>query len=85
MSSDLKRKLSSRKFWAMVTAFIVGLLTAFNVDENTKVQITALIGSFSAIVIYIYGESKVDVANASSSTTSEIKNTIIKDDKMGDK
>ena len=53
-------KLSSRKFWALVAALAVSILTMFNCDENTGVQITSLITTFGSVVAYIIGESVID-------------------------
>ena len=38
-----KQKLSSRKFWAAVAGFVTAILVAFNVENGTVEQITAII------------------------------------------
>lgn len=56
----LKRKLASRKFWTMIVGLVSSILVIFNVDHNTTAQITAIITSFSSVVIYILAEAYVD-------------------------
>ena len=58
--SDLLSKFSSRKFWALLAALVVAIVSMFNCDENTAVQITSLLTTFGAVVAYILGEATVD-------------------------
>ncbi|AET58778.1 hypothetical protein HPL003_10085 [Paenibacillus terrae HPL-003] len=51
--TDWKRKLSSRKFWALLAALITSLLTAFGANNDTVIQVTGVIGAFGAVVAYI--------------------------------
>lgn len=60
----LLNKLASRKFWALLAGLIGAILISFNVDENSIAQITAIIGGFSSIVVYVLGESLIDQARA---------------------
>lgn len=53
-------KLTSRKFWAALTAVVLSLLAFFNVPEMTQTQITALLAAVGTLVAYIFGESYVD-------------------------
>jgi len=55
-----KQKLTSRKFWVTVTAFIAGLLVFFGKTQSEAEGITALIMSGAAVVAYIIGEGLVD-------------------------
>jgi hypothetical protein len=57
---DWKRKLSSRKFWSLVIALVGSILVAFNVPEGSIECITAIIGGFAAIIVYILAEAHVD-------------------------
>lgn len=59
---DWKRKLSSRKFWALLGALVVAVLVAFNVPGGSVEQISAIIGAFGTVIAYILGESSVDAA-----------------------
>lgn len=57
---DWKAKLSSRKFWSLLIALIVAVLAFMNVPEGTIGQVTAIIGAFASIVIYILAEAWID-------------------------
>lgn len=57
---DWKRKLTSRKFWMALAAFVTPLLLAFGVAENTVTQVTALIMAGADVVAYILAEGLVD-------------------------
>lgn len=56
----LMEKLGSRKFWALLASLVVSVLTMFNCDENTVLQVTSLLTTFGSVVAYIIGESVVD-------------------------
>lgn len=60
MKINWKTKLSSRKFWAALTAVVISLLAFFNVPEMTQTQITALLAAVGTLVAYIFGESYID-------------------------
>lgn len=66
---NISQKLTSRKFWMAVAAFVVGVLALFNVDANTTQQISGVIMSLGAVIAYIVGEGLVDAASASTSST----------------
>lgn len=55
-----KRKLSSRKFWALLAGFISSLLVAFNVSDGSITQVTAVITAFGSIAVYILAEASID-------------------------
>ena len=60
MSIDWKRKLTSRKFWVAVVAFITPLMLAFGVAEDSVTQIVAIIMAGADVVAYIVAEGMVD-------------------------
>lgn len=60
MSDDLKRKLTSRKFWLAVCSFIAPLVVVLTGDKNAATNMTALIMSGASIIAYILGEGLVD-------------------------
>ena len=60
---DWKRKLTSRKFWLAVVAFVTGLMVTFKVDAETVEAVGGLIMSGAAVVAYIIGEGLADAAN----------------------
>ena len=43
MKIDWKKKLSSRKFWAMLAALVLSILTAFGVPSLTAEQVVVII------------------------------------------
>ena len=71
MKIDWVRKLTSRKFWAAIAAFVAGLIAAFGGGEEVVVTVTGIIMSGAAMVAYIIGEGLTDAANAVSYTTTE--------------
>ena len=58
--ADWKRKLTSRKFWMAVVAFVTPLLLAFGVAENDAAQVTAIIMAGADVMAYILAEGMVD-------------------------
>ena len=60
MNENIKRKLTSRKFWIAVAGFITAILAACNVDEGSVAQVTAIIMAFADIIVYVFAESYVD-------------------------
>ncbi len=73
MSEDLKRKLTSRKFWVALAGFVTGLIVAFGGTEATAAQVTALIMSGASVVAYIIGEGLIDAASIEKPTATEDK------------
>lgn len=59
---DWKRKLTSRKFWMAIVAFVTPLMLAFGVSENDAAQIVAIIMAGADVVAYIIAEGMVDAA-----------------------
>lgn len=59
---DWKRKLTSRKFWMALVAFITPLLLAFGVAENDVSQVVAIIMAGADVVAYIIAEGLVDAS-----------------------
>jgi membrane protease YdiL (CAAX protease family) len=66
-----KRKLSSRKFWALLAALITSLLTALGASNDTVIQVTGVIGAFGAVIAYILAEAYVDGKSAEATLTDE--------------
>ena len=69
MSDEMKRKLTSRKFWLAVCSFVAPLVVVFTGDKNAATNMTALIMSGASIIAYILGEGFVD-----SSSLNDCKN-----------
>ncbi|MDF2545820.1 MAG: uncharacterized protein K0R93_718 [Anaerosolibacter sp.] len=57
---DWMRKLSSRKFWSLLMALIAAGLVLVKVEATVISQVSAVIGAFSSVVIYILAEANVD-------------------------
>ncbi|MPN47855.1 hypothetical protein SDC9_195459 [bioreactor metagenome] len=57
-----KRKLSSRKFWALLAALVTASLTGIATDSQIA-HIIAIITSIGACVAYMFAEAKVDAAS----------------------
>ena len=60
---DWKRKLTSRKLWLSVAAFVAMLLVFCNVDKGTAEQVTALIMAGATVIGYVIGEGLADAGN----------------------
>lgn len=58
--NDIVRKLTSRKFWIAVAAFVTGILKFNGASEDTIAQIGGLILAGAAVVAYIIGEGLAD-------------------------
>lgn len=63
---DWKRKLTSRKLWLAVAAFISGLILAFGGSEGQANMIAGVILQGAAVIGYILGEGLVDAGNKES-------------------
>ena len=61
---DIIRKLTSRKFWAAVVAFITPLMLAFGVAESEAAQVSAIIMAGADVIAYLLAEGMVDAASA---------------------
>ena len=59
---DWRKKLTSRKFWMAIVAFVTPLLLAFGISESEVAQIVAIIMAGADVVAYIIAEGLVDAA-----------------------
>ena len=57
---DWKKKLTSRKFWLAIVAFVTPLLLAFGISESEVAQIVAIIMAGADVIAYIIAEGLVD-------------------------
>lgn len=60
MKSDWKSKLSSRKLWVAVGAWITSLLTAFNVSESVIARVAIIVSGIGALAVYMLAEAYID-------------------------
>ena len=61
---DIIRKLTSRKFWLAVAAFVASVIVAFNGDAETAETVTGLIMSGATVLGYLLAEGLSDAAGA---------------------
>lgn len=60
---DWKRKLTSRKLWLSIAAFVSMIIIALNGDENSAQQVSALIMAGATVIGYVIGEGLADGGN----------------------
>ena len=63
MHESIFRKLTSRKFWLAVTAFVTELIVAFRGDADLAETIAGVIMAGATVIAYIVGEGLIDSAN----------------------
>jgi hypothetical protein len=68
---DIVRKLSSRKFWALLAALATSVLTAAGAGESVALQVTGVIGAVGACAAYMLAEGLADGANKASGEKTE--------------
>lgn len=61
MKIDWKRKLSSRKFWALLASLVVAILTGV-LSEGDIAKIVSVISAIASCCIYMLAESTVDAS-----------------------
>lgn len=57
-------KLTSRKLWVAVAAFVSGLIVAFKGDAETAETVSGIILQGSAVLGYLLAEGLVDAKHA---------------------
>ena len=60
---DWKRKLTSRKFWVAVTAFVTLILLRCGLTQTEAGQIAEIIMAGAVVIGYIIGEGLADGGN----------------------
>ncbi len=68
---DLKRKLTSRKFWVSVAGFAAGLIVAFGGSDKTANTVSGCIMSGAAVIAYTVGEGLSDAAGVTTNKENE--------------
>ena len=66
MKIDWNRKLSSRKFWALLAALATSVLAIVGADESTTLQVTGVITAAGASIAYILAEGYADGSGGNS-------------------
>ena len=64
MKIDWKAKLSSRKFWTALLAWLTSLLGAFHIADSTTTQIVVIVSGIGSLCVYMMAESAADRARA---------------------
>lgn len=72
---DWKRKLSSRKLWAMIAGIVTGLAMVFGLDTNTISTVSGAVVSVASVVAYIMAEGKVD-AESVKKAVDDVQNAV---------
>ena len=62
---DWKTKLTSRKLWMAIAAFVSGLIVAFKGDAETAEVVSGIILQGASVLGYILAEGLVDAKAAS--------------------
>lgn len=57
---DIIRKLTSRKLWVTVAAFVSGLILAFGGDEREATTVSGVILQGAAVLGYLLAEGLTD-------------------------
>ncbi|MBO5898727.1 MAG: hypothetical protein J6R04_06930 [Clostridia bacterium] len=60
----ITRKLTSRKLWMSVAAFVSGLIVAFDGSAAVAETVSGCIMAGAAVVAYVLGEGLIDRAAA---------------------
>ena len=58
--NDIIRKLTSRKFWLAIAAFITELIVAFKGDAETAETVSGMIMAGATVIAYVLGEGLID-------------------------
>ena len=65
---DIIRKLTSRKFWVALVAFVTSLLVGLKVAESDITQIASIVMTAGSLIAYILSEGWVDAKRAENPT-----------------
>ena len=63
MKENIIRKLTSRKFWLAVAAFVTELIIAFKGDAELAETLSGMIMAGATVIAYIVGEGLIDAGN----------------------
>lgn len=69
--ADIIRKLTSRKLWVAVAAFVSGLIVAFDGDAETAETVSGIILQGAAVLGYLLAEGLTDAAREGNIVTLE--------------
>lgn len=69
---DLQRKLTSRKFWALICNQITCILAFTNFTEEAKGKVIALIMATAGVIAYMLAEGFTDCVNSGVDADAEL-------------
>jgi hypothetical protein len=69
-----KKKLTSRKLWLAIAAFVSGLIVAFGGAESTANTVAGVILQGAAVLGYLLAEGLADAAGARNGDGEEFPN-----------
>lgn len=72
---NLKQKLSSRKFWAMVAGVVTGVATIFALNQSIVETVSGAIVALGSVVVYVIAEGRIDAA-AVGNAAQKVQNAI---------
>ena len=81
---DIKRKLTSRKFWLALIGFITPILVMYKVPQETITQVTSIIMAGATLIAYILAEGFTDVMSGPIESDSEYIGDLIGDIEEGE-
>ena len=81
---DIKRKLTSRKFWLALIGFITPILVMYKVPQETITQVTSIIMAGATLIAYILAEGFTDAMNGPIESDSEDIGDLIGDIEEGE-
>lgn len=65
------KKLTSRKFWVALIAFITSMMMAFQADNETIQRVSAVIMAGATALAYIIGEGMIDAESVKSNNSNK--------------
>lgn len=71
---DFIRKITSRKFFAMISVLIISVLLLFRIDATVVEKIGAAVVMLGDVVAYVFAESIADAARAKIETNDKKEN-----------
>ena len=81
---DIKRKLTSRKFWLALIGFITPILVMYKVPQETITQVTSIIMAGATLIAYILAEGFTDAMSSPIESDSEDIGDLISDIEEGE-
>lgn len=72
MGIDWKRKLSSRKFWAALSALVGAIAVVCGAGESIITEVSAIISAAGVLIAYILGESIIDASSGSDNNEDDL-------------